>query len=297
MKPTQFYYRSDSSDYEDDEIMMPQPFNIDAAMSAAYKRNEGKIMSESIRPIAVDIYSWYNSLNILVGPQGKGKTHVMLRDIIQISRLPKENSFHLIVYISKNGSINDSTFEAQQELIQLPIQVVSDANAEKYLKELDLWKELYDRYSTTPRITIDNDKLQQMFEFLRITPAQAELSRGLYDKLGKPNQPLNTIILCEDFVRSKLLKSSYFTNYITQLRHKHSIVYINVQFFKSIPTDYKNNATTFFIFSGFSRQKMQYIYQQVPMPVEFEELWHYYMKMRNHDFIMINVRTSNISFI
>lgn len=124
MKPTQFYYRSDSSDYEDDEIMMPQPFNIDAAMSAAYKRNEGKIMSESIRPIAVDIYSWYNSLNILVGPQGKGKTHVMLRDIIQISRLPKENSFHLIVYISKNGSINDSTFEAQQELIQLPIQVV-----------------------------------------------------------------------------------------------------------------------------------------------------------------------------
>ncbi len=271
MKPTQFYYCSDSSDYEDDVIMMPQPFNIDAAMSAAYKRNEGKIMSESIRPIAVDIYSWYNSLNILVGPQGKGKTHVMLRDIIQISRLPKENSFHLIVYISKNGSINDSTFEAQQELIQLPIHVVSDANAEKYLKELDLWKELYDRYSTTPRITIDNDKLQQMFEFLRI------------NKLGKPNQPLNTIILCEDFVRSKLLKSSYFTNYITQLRHKHSIVYINVQFFKSIPTDYKNNATTFFIFSGFSRQKMQYIYQQVPMPVEFEELWHYYMKMRNHD--------------
>lgn len=285
MKPTQFYYRSDSSDYEDDEIMMPQPFNIDAAMSAAYKRNEGKIMSESIRPIAVDIYSWYNSLNILVGPQGKGKTHVMLRDIIQISRLPKENSFHLIVYISKNGSINDSTFEAQQELIQLPIHVVSDANAEKYLKELDLWKELYDRYSTAPRITIDNDKLQQMFEFLRI------------NKLGKPNQPLNTIILCEDFVRSKLLKSSYFTNYITQLRHKHSIVYINVQFFKSIPTDYKNNATTFFIFSGFSRQKMQYIYQQVPMSVEFEELCHYYMKMRNHDFILINVRTSNISFI
>lgn len=280
MKPTQFYYRSDSSDYEDDVI----PFNIDAAMSAAYKRNEGKIMSESIRPIAVDIYSWYNSLNILVGPQGKGKTHVMLRDIIQISRLQDKN-FHLIVYISKNGSINDSTFEAQQELIQLPIHVVSDANAEKYLKELDLWKELYDRYSTTPRITIDNDKLQQMFDFLRI------------NKLGKPNQPLNTIILCEDFVRSKLLKSSYFTNYITQLRHKHSIVYINVQFFKSIPTDYKNNATTFFIFSGFSRQKMQYIYQQVPMPVEFEELWHYYMKMRNHDFIMINVRTSNITFI
>lgn len=297
MIPTRFNYKEiyfsdsdeDKIDIDDEnetetETENETEFDIDAEMTRAYRKNEGKILAESIRPIAEGIFAYYNSLNILVGNQGRGKTHIMLRDIIQISRLPNSN-FHLIVYISKNGSINDSTFEAQQDLIKLPVHVVSDANAEKYLKELDLWKELYDKYSSTPKITIDNNKLQQMFEFLHIK------------KLGKPNSPLNTIILCEDFVKSKLIKSSYFTNYITQLRHKHSLVYINVQFFKSIPTDFKTNCTTFFIFSGFSRQKINYVYQQVSLPIEFEDLWFRYKMMKNHDFVLVNVRENDIRFI
>lgn len=153
------------------------------------------------------------------------------------------------------------------------------------MKELDYWKSLYDEYCSKPRITVDNDKLNQMFEFLQI------------DKLGKPNMPLNTIILCEDFVKSKLLKSAYFTNYITQLRHKHSIVYINIQFFKSIPTDFKNNATSFYIFNGFSRQKLNYIYQQVVFPIEFDDLWVRYSRMKNHDFVLVNTRENDIDFV
>ena len=113
----------------------------------------------------------------------------MLRDVIQMSRL-KNSNFHLIVYVSRNGSINDSTFESQRELIQLPIKVVSDSNAEEYLKQLDLYKQLYNKYTSTPKITIDEKKLNAMFSFLHIT------------KLGKPNTPFNTIILCEDFLKS-----------------------------------------------------------------------------------------------
>ena len=105
---------------------------------------------------------------------------------------------------------------------------------------------------------------------------------------------MNTIIIAEDFVKSALLKSAYFTNYITQLRHKHAIVYINVQFFKAIPTDYKNNCSTFIIFSGFSRQKLNYIYQQVPMPIEFEELYQVYSQLKGHDVIIINTRVNEI---
>ncbi len=261
-----------------------QRFDIDEAMNAAYLKNKDKIKNASIRPIANGIYAWYNTLNILVASQGKGKSHTVLRDIIQMSRM-KNNMFHLIVYVSKNGIINDSTFESQRELIDLPIEVVADSNAEKYLKELDLWKDLYNKYCSVSRITIDNDKLQQMFEFLHI------------DKLGKPNVPLNTIILCEDFIKSKLLKSAYFTNYITQLRHKNSIVYINIQFFKGVPTDYKNNCTSFFIFNGFSRQKLNYIYQQVSIPCDFNELWQKYKTLSGHDFILVNTVEHNYDIV
>lgn len=288
LKPTKFDYStvffSDSSDSEElfAEPQVKPFFNIDIEMSKAYKKNESKILSESIRPIANGIYANYNSLNIIVGAQGKGKSHIVLRDIIQISRIP--GAAHLIVYISKNGVINDSTFEAQRELIKLPIKVISDSNAENYLKELDLWKELYDKYVNN-NTRLDEEKINKMLSFLCIS------------QLNSIKSPLNTIILCEDFIKSKLLKSAYFTNYITQLRHKHSIVYVNVQFFKAIPTDYKNNCTSFFIFNGFSRQKMGYIYQQVVMPIEFEDLWRRYCCMKNHDFILVNTREGSIEFI
>ena len=289
LQPTLFDYTSielsDSSsedpiDFDTfDRYQKQQPvskrFDVDAAMSEAYSKNRDKITNASIRPIANGIYAWYNTLNILVASQGKGKSHTVIRDIIQMSRL-NNGGFHMIVYVSKNGIINDSTFESQRELINLPIEVVADSNAERYLKELDLWKELYNKYSSVGKTSIDESKLQQMFEFLHIS------------KLGKPNVPLNTIILCEDFIKSKLLKSAYFTNYITQLRHKNSIVYINIQFFKGVPTDYKNNCTSFFIFNGFSRQKLNYIYQQVSIPCEFEELWQKYRTLSGHDFILVN---------
>ena len=300
MRPTRFDYRtilfSSESDYDDDQTSFTfdydsfkpavheQPFNIDEEMSRAYQRNESRINNESIRPIANGIYSFYNSLNILVGNQGRGKSHVMLRDVIQMSRMNNAN-FHLVVYVSRNGSINDATFESQRELIQLPIKVVSDSNAEEYLKQLDLYKELYNKYSSTPKIAINEKKLNEMFNFLHIT------------KLGKPNTPLNTIILLEDFLKSKLIKSSYFVNAISQLRHKNFIVYVNIQFFKALTTEWKNNCTSFFIFSGFSRQQLSYIYHQVPFPIEFEELWQKYCQLSGHQFILINTRKNSISFI
>lgn len=310
MKPTQFNYNeilfSSGSDYDDDQMSFAfeyesfkptvneTTFNIDDEMNKAYQRNESKIKNESIRPIANGIYSYYNSLNILVGQQGKGKSHIMLRDVIQMSRM-KNAGFHLIVYVSRNGTINDATFESQRELIQLPIKTVADSNAEEYLKQLDLYKELYNKYSSTPKIVIEGTespfakqnekKLNDMFEFLHI------------NKLGQPNKPLNTIILCEDFLKSKLIKSSYFINTISQLRHKNLIIFVNIQFFKALTTEWKNNATSFFIFSGYSRQKLGYIYQQVPFPIDFEELWNRYRTMKAHQFVLINVRTNNLSFI
>ena len=283
-----YQFDSDSDNFNQYHFQQPrlkqkrvrkEKFDVDAAMNNAYERNKDKIVNESIRQIDNDIFAYYNSLNILVGNQGKGKSHIVLRDIIQISRM-KNSNVHLIVYISKSGTINDSTFEAQRDLIQLPIQCVSDNDAEKYLKQLDLYKDLYAKCCKN-HSAINNEGIHQMFDFLHVNK---------FNKSGV----LNTVIVCEDFVKSALLKSAYFTNYITQLRHKHSIVYDNVQFFRAIPTDYKNNAASFIIFSGFSRQQLNYMYQQVQMPIEFERLWFGYSQLKGHDIVYVNVKDNII---
>ena len=105
MLPTTFDYNAiylSSSDDDDVicfgesvELMKPvinnTRFDVDSAMNAAYERNRDRIQNEMIRPIANGIYAYYNSLNILVGNQGRGKSHIVLRDIIQISRLNNYN--------------------------------------------------------------------------------------------------------------------------------------------------------------------------------------------------------------
>ena len=105
LQPTLFDYTSielsDSSsedpiDFDTfDRYQKQQPvskrFDVDEAMSEAYSKNRDKITNASIRPIANGIYAWYNTLNILVASQGKGKSHTVIRDIIQMSRLNNGN--------------------------------------------------------------------------------------------------------------------------------------------------------------------------------------------------------------
>ena len=139
MKPTQFNYKeiifTSSSDLDDEQmnfvfkydsfkpIVSEKIFNIDDEMNRAYQRNESKVKNEEIRPIAKGIYAHYNSLIILCRNNERDKSHILIPDVIQISRL-KNASSNLIVYVSRNGTINDMTFENQSDLMQLPIKLL-----------------------------------------------------------------------------------------------------------------------------------------------------------------------------
>ena len=105
------------------------------------------------------------------------------------------------------------------------------------------------------------------------------------------------LVSYEDFLKSKLIKSSYFINYISQLRHKHSIVFVCIQFFKALTTDWKSNCTSLFIFNGFSRQQLQYTYHQVPFPIEFEKLWQKYIQITGNQFILLIAAVNQLNFI
>ena len=115
------------------------------------------------------------------------------------------------------------------------------------------------------------------------------------------NDVLNTILLFEDFVRSKLIHNRFINWMFSELRHNDCIVYNN-QFFKSITTDIKNNATAFFIYPGYSREQMQYMKRQISIPfneefTDFINLYDRYSKMKNNEVLIINLKSNDIKFI
>ena len=64
---------------------VPNNFNVDDEMHKAYNKYKSSIINEKQRKISDNIYAYYNSLNIICGKPGSGKSFLTCRDIIQLS--------------------------------------------------------------------------------------------------------------------------------------------------------------------------------------------------------------------
>ena len=83
----------------------------------------------------------------------------------------------------------------------------------------------------------------------------------------------------------------YFNQLIPICRHIQCSFFLNVQFWKSIPTEIKANLTTAFIFGGFSKEQLSYILRQLPVAVEFQRIYNAYRGLRKFQKIIVNCET------
>lgn len=244
-------------------------------------KNKGQVINALIKKIHKDINIYYNSVNIFVGKQGSGKTLSVIEEIIKISSIP--NAAHLLIYVSKNGDQKDVTFESLRELINIPIAYVSQDNAEEYVNSLMNYKQLY--------YTIRKEHLEDQI----IDEQRYEIFKAL--KINDFSSPmLHTLILLEDIANNKLLSNekSFFNNLMTTCRHNHISFFLNVQFWKSLSTTIKSNASTVFIFGTYSKEQLRYITHQITMNITFDELFDAYRFMNKHSKIIIDCNTGEV---
>ena len=133
---------------------------IDSMINFCLNKNKFKLQDELIKKIHDQIYVQYNTLNIAVGRQRSGKTHTIIKEIIKISQVSDRT--HLLIYINKEGAPSDPTFESLKDLIYIPIEYVSEKDAEKYVQDILKWKMLYN-YIKDNHIEdkIDDNKCKQ----------------------------------------------------------------------------------------------------------------------------------------
>lgn len=235
-------------------LLYMRPSNLDLSrldemINYCLESNLNKLEDELIREIHPQINVQYNSLNIAVGRQRSGKTYSIIREIIKISNVCPRT--HLLVYINKEGAASDPTFESLKSLIRIPIKYVPENKAEEYIQELLKWKMLYNYIKDkSAENKIQESQIRQMFDFLKIN--------------NFDNTTLHTLIFFEDAANSKLFNktTNYFNQLFTRLAHVQCSVFIAVQFWKSLPTEIKSNASTIFIFPRFSKEQLRYILRQ-----------------------------------
>ena len=252
---------------------------IDDVAVNIMKENKKAVDNVTIKRIHPDINTYYFTVNIFNGPQGTGKTYSSMLEIIKISMVDPNS--HLLIYISKDGDKVDPTIESLKSLLAIDIVYVKYADAVEYVKQLLLYKNLYNEIKREKlENKICDDQVEELNSILHIN----DFSRDF----------LHTLILFDDVSNNRLFKdqSSYFNELITQCRKIHCTFFMTIQFWKGVSPNIKANTTTATIFAGFSKQQFRYICSQVASSIPFDVLYSVYQQLKEHEKLIMNNRTN-----
>ena len=213
----------------------------------------------------------YNSFNICIGKQSTGKTTSVLKELIKLT-LKDIKTFHLIIYVSNNSS--DDTFNNLYKYINIPIVKIDYEHLDNQFEQLIKLKDEYNKMidgeipknkSILPCLYIDDFKLKR----------------------------LHTFILMDDAAFVLKNDKSMWMKWLCQLRHLNTTVFMCIQIWKSINPSLKTQITSIHLFPGYSRQQVNYIYNQICVDMKFEDFYELYVSIpQKHKLIIDLVETS-----
>lgn len=253
-----------------------------------------------INKIHPEINVRYNSVNVIVGKQGQGKTVIALEEVIKISLM---NTHHLLIYVTKDGSESDRSFTALKSLIEphLPIITVSETDAEKTIEKIIKAKNEY--------YIIKNNHLEDKLRDPKLNITEGEIDM-LFDTLHVDDfnkKYLHTLVLFDDISNSKLFanETSYFSQLLRRCRHTNMTFFLLIQGWKGLKPHIKNEITTLMIFPCFNKQQLRYIYSQSASNLCFDDFYEKYENIMSlkteypdtHPYLVIQVIDGGETFI
>lgn len=268
-------------------------------VNATLNNQKNEMVGAFIEEIHPDINVKYNSVNVIVGKQGQGKTVIALQEIIKIGIM---NTHHLLIYVTKDGNESDRSFLALKPLIEpyIPILTVSENDAQKTIENIIQKKNEYYKIKRNNLVDSLNDP------DLKISPDETQ---DIFDKLyidGFDYDYLHTIVLFDDISNSKLFsnESSYFSQLIRRCRHTNFSFFLLIQGWKGLKSHIKNEISTLFIFPCFNKQQLHYIYSQSATNLDFDEFYAEYCKImqiktkypNSHPYLVIQVADGGETF-
>ena len=215
-----------------------------------------------IAPIHKDIITKYNSVNVIVGKQSLGKTVTALEEIIKIGYM---GTHHLLVYITKDGEENDKSWQTLKNMIEMPIVLVAEEDAEDCIDEILTAKSMYYRIRRErTKNEIPEEQKEDLFEVLHVENFEKKF--------------LHTIFLFDDISNSKLFSSeeSFFSQLLRRCRHNNVSFFLLIQGWKGIKPHIKNEITTLYLFPGFNKQQIRFIYGQSASNLDWDEFFEKY---------------------
>ena len=82
--------------------------------------------------------------------------------------------------------------------------------------------------------------------------------------------------------------------WLCQLRHLNTTVFMCIQIWKSINPSLKTQITSIHLFPGYSRQQVNYIYNQICVDMKFEDFYELYVSIPQKHKLIIDLVDSSV---
>lgn len=260
-------------DDEEDSVVKTVSNKLEKKVQKIVNEKLNNKLKKQITKIDPEINFRYNSFNIFVGNQGSSKTTTVMKELMKLGYV--EHDYHLLIYVTNNES--DDTFNNLCEYLDFQVVRTNYDEVEDQFEQLIALK---DEYNSMIDGDIDEDP---------------EILEQLYvEDFSRPR--LHTLILFDDasFMFDKNSKSR-FKQWLCQCRHLNITVFCLLQIWGSLDPKLKSQISSCYIFKGFGRERVQFIYRQLPIEIKFTDFYHEYMKLKKYEKLIVDCIDNTIT--
>ena len=252
------------------------PHSLDSMIDNIVSNELNNGVKKFIEKIDPNVNFRYNSFNLCVGPQGSSKTTSVMKELMKLSMVDN-NSYHMIIYVTNNSS--DDSFNSLLKYINIPCVKTDYEHIDDQFESLIQLKDDYNAM-LEGKIPKDDSILEALY---------------LDDWT---NERIHTFILFDDasFIFDKKTKSKFKT-WFTQLRHFNCTIFACIQIWGSLDVQLKSQLSSVYLYKGFSRERMQFIYRQLPIDMSFEEFYNMYMSLPKYKKLVIDCKDSTVKIV
>jgi len=202
-----------------------------------------------------------NSVNLLIGRRGSGKTYNVFREMIKLGHIPDRGNYTQLIYVT--NKLSDDTFHKMKKLIKLEIVKVKYEDVYECLTRIVEAKEDYAEIVEKKLSDhLDDDYAVELMHTLGVVDFDVPV--------------IHTAVLFDDAIEVFKNRKSPIYRMLFENRQPKITYFLAIQDPIGIDASIKSNIDSAWLFGGFSSQKFGYIFHQLNSPYDRAELWEMY---------------------
>ena len=244
--------------------------------------NKGLDLTNELQTqIHPEVFFRRNSVNLLIGKKGSGKTYNVFRELIKLRHVPNHR-YSKLLYVS--DKVYDPTYDRLKPLIPLTVEKVPYRDAVEKIKEL-----------AEAKVAV-HDIVKNEINLDELTDSSKEkIANILGAPIDNTNEIHHTAILlddCQNMFDRKTKTNEALFKMLFENRQPKLTYFLTMQDPKHFDSSLKQNLDSCWLFGGYTEHKFNYLMNDIPHEEDLSELWDYYRRLSKNQAIVITITPS-----